>query len=57
MHIDPTLAAILVAIDPMYLDFLRDDGSIIVELLKALYGCVESANLWYTLLSSILSLG
>jgi hypothetical protein len=54
MHIDPTLAAILVAIDPIYLDFLRDDGSIIVELLKALYGCVESANLWYTLLSSTL---
>jgi hypothetical protein len=54
MHIDPTLAAILVAVDPMYLDFLRDDGYIIVKLLKALHGCVESANLWYILLSSTL---
>jgi hypothetical protein len=54
MHIDHTLAAILVIIDPSYKDYLRDDGSLIVELLKALYGCVESANLWYKLLSSIL---
>jgi hypothetical protein len=54
MKIDPTLTALLVVIDPSYKEFLLPDGSMIVELLKALYGCVESANLWYNLLSSIL---
>jgi hypothetical protein len=54
MHIEPILASLLVIIDPSFKIFLREDGSMIVELLKALYGCVESANLWYKLLSSIL---
>jgi hypothetical protein len=54
MKIDPILAALLVAIDSSYKQFLLPDGSIIVELLKALYGCVESAKLWYDLLSSTL---
>ena len=54
MKIDPTLASIFIAIDSSYERFLLPDGSIIVELLKALYGCVESAKLWYDLLSSTL---
>jgi hypothetical protein len=52
MKIDSILAALLVAIDSSYKQFFLLDGSIIVELLKALYGCVESAKLWYDLLSS-----
>ena len=32
---------------PEYRIFMRDDGTMIVKLSKALYGCVESAKLWY----------
>jgi hypothetical protein len=34
--------------------FLRPDGTILVKLRKALYGCIESAVLWYNELSSTL---
>jgi Reverse transcriptase (RNA-dependent DNA polymerase) len=43
----PIIADILVDIDPSYKAFLRPNGSIIVELDQALYGCIESAVLWY----------
>lgn len=54
MELDPTIAGILVQIDNNYEQFLKEDGSMIVQLNKALYGCVESAKLWYDLLSTTL---
>ncbi len=54
MRIDPTLAAILVKLDSSYKDCLLSDGSLIVRLEKALYGCIESAKLWYELLAKTL---
>jgi hypothetical protein len=47
MRLDPKMSMILTKIDPSYDEFLHDDGTIIVKLNKALYGCVESAKLWY----------
>jgi Reverse transcriptase (RNA-dependent DNA polymerase) len=47
MAIAPIISDILVDIDPSYKAFLRPNGSIIVELDQALYGCIESAVLWY----------
>jgi len=47
MAIEPRLAEVLVDIAPAYRDSRRDDGSVVVKLEKALYGCVESAKLWY----------
>jgi hypothetical protein len=47
MKLDDKLAMILVKIRPDYEKFLNEDGTIIVQLDKALYGCVESARLWY----------
>ena len=47
MVISADVAAILVEIDPTYKSYLNDNGTIHVQLLKALYGCVESAKLWY----------
>jgi hypothetical protein len=38
---------VLVWLKPGYKDFLRDDGTMIVRITKALYGCVESARLWF----------
>ena len=54
MELDPTTAAILVNLDPSYEQYLRENGSMVVQLQKALYGCVESGKLWYDLLSSSL---
>jgi hypothetical protein len=41
------LANSLVSLDPSYAGYLQPNGDIIVKLDKALYGCVESARLWY----------
>jgi hypothetical protein len=54
MELDPTMTAIIVQIDSTFGQFVRSDGKMIVQLKKALYGCVESAKLWYDLLSSTL---
>lgn len=54
MKIDPIAAAILVSLNPEHMENMLPDGSIIVSLNKALYGCVESARLWYDLLSASL---
>ena len=47
MRLDPKMSMILTKIDASYEDFLNDDGTLIVKLNKALYGCIESAKLWY----------
>ena len=58
MELDETVSAILIALDPSYTEYLQPNGKIIVELQKALYGCIESGKLWYDLLSATLeSLG
>ena len=54
MVIQPTLANILCEISAKYRKYLRADGSLVVRLLKALYGCVESSQLWYTELTNTL---
>jgi hypothetical protein len=58
MRIEPRLAKILVQLDKTYKQFLSAKGDLVVELEKALYGCVESARAWYDLLSKyLLSIG
>jgi hypothetical protein len=47
MKLDPIVAKILVKHRPEFATFMREDGSIIVELVGALYGCLESARLWF----------
>ena len=54
MMLDPLLAAILQRVDAKYQEYVNDDGSIIVKLNKALYGCVQSSKLWYEHLSGTL---
>jgi hypothetical protein len=55
MELDKVLTDLLVAIDPRYQEFVRKDGTMIVELQNALCGCIESAKLWYDLLSETLT--
>ena len=58
MKLDQTMSAILVKIRPDYKPFLTADDTMIVRLNKALYGCIESAKLWYEdLLSTLTDLG
>ena len=54
MRLSPELADILCKIDESYLPFLAPDGSLVVHLIKALYGCVKSSALWYLTLSGFL---
>jgi hypothetical protein len=52
MELDETTTAILLQIDPSYADYLTSKRTVVVELDKALYGCVESSKLWYDLITS-----
>lgn len=47
MRINKLEAAILCSMIPTYTNYLREDGTMVVRLTKALYGCIESAKLWY----------
>jgi hypothetical protein len=54
MELDPTVAQLMIQLDPTYKNFLRPNGTIIVELEKALYGCIQSGKLWYDRLTKVL---
>ena len=54
MVLAPLIASLIIRLDPSESEFLQDDGSMLVALIKALYGCLESGKLWYDLLSSSL---
>ena len=58
VRLSKEVSALLCKLATNHLRYLRSDGTIIVRLQKALYGCIESAVLWYKELSSTLgSLG
>lgn len=55
MKLHPQLVKLLMEKFPKeYAEYVDTDGSVIVQLLRALYGCVESAKLWYELLAEVL---
>jgi Reverse transcriptase (RNA-dependent DNA polymerase) len=47
MELDAVTAALLRKLQPSYESFVDENGKILVKLDKALYGCIESAKLWY----------
>ena len=47
IRLDDKMAMILIKIRLEYEKLLNKDGSMIVQLDKALHGCMESAKLWY----------
>ena len=47
MRLDRVMTSLLQQIDPGYKEFEEHSGTVVVELDKALYGCVEAAALWY----------
>ena len=54
MRLDATMSRMMMKLDPGYEQFVDNKGCIVVRLDKALYGCVESAALWYENLSDTL---
>ena len=46
MRLNKQLTAALINIDATYNKYINNNGTCIVKLKKALYGCVESAKLW-----------
>ena len=54
IKMEPEIATMLIEVDPTMIPYVRKDGSIIAELKKALYSCIESAVLWYEELSHTL---
>jgi hypothetical protein len=54
VKIIPVIAKMLVEIDENYKKYLLPDGSLVCYLNKALYGCIESARLFYDNISKTL---
>ena len=55
MKLDRTMSKFIAEIDWSYSKYVDAGGCIILLLKKALYGCVESAGLWYENLRNTLS--
>jgi len=47
MRLDPYITRVLTKIAPEYEEFRDEKGRAVVKLKKALYGCIQSAKLWY----------
>ena len=47
MSIDPIVSKYLIELDKNFKNFQNQDGTVLVQLQKALYGCIESSKLWY----------
>ena len=54
VKLDPQISTMLMKLKPDYEAFVGDDGHLFVELDKAMYGCIESAKLWYEYLRGVL---
>ena len=50
MRLDKVMTRLLVKINPKFEEFVSEDGSSILQLNKALYGCVKAVHLWYLML-------
>ena len=55
MELDKKLAAIVVNLDETFRKYIDEEGKLIVQLKKALYGCVQSSNLWYKRFNNIIT--
>ena len=54
MEVDGDLAAVIVEMMPQWASFLRSNNKLTLVLVKALYGCIQSARRFYELLASVL---
>jgi hypothetical protein len=54
VELEPQLACFLVEIHPEFDEFVEENGKLYAKLDKALYGCIESAKLFYEHISKTL---
>ena len=52
MRLNRVMTSMLITLDPSYKRYQESDGTVVVKLDKALYGCVEASLLWYNDLMS-----
>ncbi len=52
--IEPLIAQLVIQLKPEWRKYMRKDGSLVVLLNQALYGCIDSPELWYKEISSFL---
>jgi hypothetical protein len=58
MKLDKQCTEICAALDPTYEQYILADGTCLVQLDRALYGCIESSKLWYDHVSNnLISIG
>lgn len=58
MKLEPRVAELMIEMDESVRQYLEEDGSMYVKIVKALYGLQESAKLWYeTLGKTLLNMG
>ena len=55
MRLDKTMSDMLITLDSTYKRYADGGGRVVVLLKRALYGCVESAALWYENLKTTLT--
>ena len=48
------MTAVLIMMKPEYAPFVREDETLLVEILKGLYGLIEAGHTWYTHLTRFL---
>ena len=56
MTLGKEISKLIIEINPTYQRYRNSKGLIVVKLLKALYGCVESARLWYEEIANYIQL-
>jgi len=54
MYLDKRTTALLTKMYPEFVPFVNESGKVLVKLDKALYGCIQSALLWYKCLAEAL---
>ena len=55
MRLNRVMTSMLITLDPSYKRYQEPDGTVVVKLDKALYGCVKASLLWYNDLMSKLT--
>ena len=54
LRIDPFITPLLLKVNPSLQPYVTSGGTIVVELNRSLYGCIESAKLWFEELTNTL---
>jgi hypothetical protein len=57
MSIDKNIARLVCSVDPRANGFRQEDGSLLVEIRRSLYGLPEASKLWYDYFTKALTLG